>query len=96
VVELPHDVVAWHASMLASKDAGHWRDWHALVPQLSSFGPGRLEVNDVDGRVTNLLGCEIGINSGGANWDMDSGIARARVDMSYNAAGLAKDIIQVA
>lgn len=96
VVELPHDVVAWHAMMLESKGAGHWRDWQALVPPLASFGPGRLEVNDADGKVTNLLGCEIGISSGGANWDMDSGIARARVDMSYNAAGLAPDIIQVA
>jgi len=50
----------------------------------------------VDGKVTNLLGCEIGLNSSGANWAMGSGIARARADITYNTSGLAKDIIQVA
>lgn len=96
VVELAHDVVAWHASMLASKDAGHWRDWQSVVPPLSSFGPGYLEVNDVDGKVTNLLGCHADISAGGANWDMESGIGRVRVDHTYNSTDLVKDIIQVA
>jgi radical SAM superfamily enzyme YgiQ (UPF0313 family) len=96
VVELQHDVVAWHARMLESKDSGHWRDWQSVVPPLSSFGPGRLEVNDVNGKVTNLLGCHIDIYAGGANWDMDSGIARARVDVTSNVVDLAKDIIHAA
>ncbi|MCB1690399.1 MAG: radical SAM protein [Halioglobus sp.] len=96
VVELPHDVVAWHAQVLAVKGDGHWRDWQSMVPPLASFGPGRLEVNDVDGLVTKLLGCDVGMSSSGANWDMDSGIARARVDMVYNASGLADNIIHVA
>lgn len=97
VVELPHDIVAWHSQMLEAKGSGHWRDWHEVVPPLASFAPGRLEVNDVNGSITALLGCEIGLSSSGVNWDMDSGIARARVDMNYNPAGLAADdIIHVA
>ena len=88
-VELPHDVEAWHAQMLAAKDAGHWKDWHTVVPPLSSFGPGRLEVNDVNGSVTRLLGCDIGLSSGGVNWE--------RLDLDYNVAGFAQDdIIHVA
>lgn len=90
-VELPHDVVAWHAQILATKGAGHSQDWQAIVPPLSSFGPGRLEVSDANDSVTNMLGCDIGISSGGANWDMDSGIARARVALTYNSANLAQD-----
>ncbi|CAA0121725.1 Hopanoid C-3 methylase [Halioglobus japonicus] len=96
VVELPHDVVAWHAQMLSVKGEGHWKDWQSIVPPLSSFGPGRLEVNDVNGSVTKLLGCDIEISSGGGNWDMVSGIARARVDMQHVASGLSGDIIHVA
>ncbi len=96
VLELPHDVVAWHAQVLAVKGDGHWRDWPSIVPPLASFGPGRLEVNDVDGLVTALLGCDVAMSSGGANWDMDSGIARARVDLVYNSLRLADNIIHVA
>ena len=96
VVELPHDVVAWYEQILAVKGEGHWKDWQAIVPPLSSFGPGRLEVNDVNGSVTNLLGCDISISAVGANWDMDSGVARARVDTHRVASGLSEDIIHVA
>ncbi|MCB1703901.1 MAG: hypothetical protein KDI17_03510 [Halioglobus sp.] len=97
VVELPHDIVASHSRMLGAKGRGHWRDWPDVVPPLASFAPGRLVVNDVNGSVTALIGCEIGVSSSGVNWDMDSGIARARVDMKYNPSGLAaEDIIHVA
>jgi hypothetical protein len=50
----------------------------------------------VDGKVTNLLGCHADISAGGANWDMESGIGRVRVDHTYNSTDLVKDIIQVA
>jgi radical SAM superfamily enzyme YgiQ (UPF0313 family) len=96
VVELPHDVVAWHAQMLAVKGDGHRKDWQSIAPPLSSFGPGRLEVNDINGTVTKLLGCDITISAVGVNWDMDSGVARARVDMHRMTSGLAEDIIHVA
>ncbi|GAG96507.1 unnamed protein product, partial [marine sediment metagenome] len=79
-VELSHDVVAWHTQMLAAKAAGHWRDWQMVVPPLSEFPAGRLDVNDKDGWVTDMLGCELELSSAGVNWDMDSGIGRARVD----------------
>ncbi len=96
-IDLPHDVVAWNAQMLAAKGAGHWRDWQTVVPPLASFGPGHLEVNDVNGAATTLLGCDITIASGGANWEMDSGIARASVAVAFHPGALTdNDIIHVA
>ena len=97
VAELPHDVVEWHKQMLTAKASGRWRDWQEVVPPLSSFGPAELPVDDSNGSVTKLLGCHIDINSNGATWDMDSGIARAKVDMDFNPAFLVQDdIIHVA
>lgn len=87
-IELPHDVVAWHVEMLRYKAAGYWQDWHVKTSPLSSFGPGRLEVNDVDGSVTRSLGCDVEMNAVGVNWDMDSGIARARLALEFNAVNL--------
>ncbi|MCB1690400.1 MAG: hypothetical protein KDI33_18015 [Halioglobus sp.] len=96
-IDLPHDVVAWHAQMLATKGAGHWRDWQKVVPPLASFGPGSLEVNDVNNAATTLLGCDVMIASGGANWEMDSGISRATVPVAFHAGALVDDdIIHVA
>ena len=94
-VELQHDVVAWHSQMLAAKAAGHWKDWPMVVPPLSEFGTGRLDVNDEGSSVANVLGCHIEMTSAGVNWDMDSGIARARVDQNFNPAWTSDDIIQV-
>lgn len=93
--DLQHDVVAWHSQMLAAKAAGHWRDWQAVVPPLSSFAPGRLDVDDRNGSVTNTLGCDIELSANGVNWDMDSGIARARVDQEFNPAWQPDDIMRV-
>jgi len=71
--------VAWNAQMLVAKAAGNWRDSQIEVPPLSSFGPGSLEVNDVKGSVTKLLGRHMDINARGVGWDMDSGMERAIV-----------------
>lgn len=76
---LQHDVVEWHSQMLQAKAAGYRRDWHTVTPPLSSYGPGTLEVNDKNGSVTNTLGCDLELTALGVNWDMDSGLARARV-----------------
>lgn len=96
-VELQHDIVAWNSQILAVKASGNWRGWQSVVPPLSEFGPGRLEVNDENGLVTKMLGCDMDINASGVNWEMDSGIARARVDMEFNPAFLVReDIIHVA
>ena len=94
-VELRHDVVSWHAQMLAAKAAGHLRDWQLVVPPLSSFGPGRLEVDDKDSSVANTLGCDVEMSSNGVNWDMDSGIGRARVDQEFNPAWESDNLVQV-
>lgn len=94
-IELPHDVVGWHAKMLGAKAAGHWRDWQMVVPTLSEFPPGRLEVNDEGGWVTRMLGCDLELASNGVNWDMDSGIGRARVDQDFTPAWQAEEIVKV-
>jgi len=94
-VELQHDVVAWHSQMLAAKAAGHWRDWQMVVPPLINFASSRFEVNDEGGSVANSLGCDIEMTSNGVNWDMDSGIGRARVDQEFNPAWQSEDIILV-
>lgn len=94
-VELPHDVVAWHATMLGAKAAGHWRDWQMVVPPLSEFSPGRLDVNDEGGWVTSMLGCDLEQSSNGVNWDMDSGIGRARVDQDFTSAFREEEIVKV-
>ena len=97
VVELPHDVVAWHTQILAAKAAGHWGDWQSIVPPLESFGPKRFDVNDVNGSATNLLGCSTIMAAAGANWDMDSGIERVKLEVVRNHAELpSEDIIHVA
>lgn len=94
-VELSHDVAGWHSQMLAAKAAGHWRDWQMVVPPLSEFGPGRLDVNDDGGWVTKMLGCDLELSSAGVNWDMNSGVGRARVDQDFDSAWQSEDIIQV-
>jgi radical SAM superfamily enzyme YgiQ (UPF0313 family) len=94
-VELSHDVVEWHAQMVAAKAAGHWRDWQLVVPPLSEFGAGRLDVNDKEGCVADMLGCDIELSSAGVNWDMDSSIGRARVDQNFNPAWEAEEVVQV-
>ncbi|MFT5335942.1 MAG: hypothetical protein ACI9GB_003865, partial [Halioglobus sp.] len=91
-LELQHDVVEWHNQMLAAKAAGHWRDWHTVIPSLSEFSAGRMVVNDVDGWVTSILGGDLKMSSAGVNWDMDSGIGRARVSQEFNPAWEPEDI----
>jgi radical SAM superfamily enzyme YgiQ (UPF0313 family) len=95
VVDLPHDVEAWHSQMLGAKSAGHWRDWPTVIPPLSEFPAAHLEVNDEGGAVTKMLGCDIEMTSNGVNWDMDSGVGRARVSQDFNPAWQSDDVVQV-
>lgn len=90
-VELQHDIVAWHTQMLTAKSSGHWQDWQDVVPPLHEFPPGTMEVNDADGFVTSMLGCAIESSGIGVNWDMDSGIGRARVSQEFESAWLPED-----
>lgn len=94
-VELAHDVVAWHSQMLAAKEAGHWRDWPMVVPPLREFGPGYLDVDDSAGSVSRLLGCDVELSAIGVTWDMDSGIARARVDQQFVPAWQPENLAEV-
>lgn len=94
VVELEHDVVAWHQQMLSTKAAGHWRDWGDIVPPLSEFPAGRLEVDDPGGAVTRAIGTDIEMSSNGVNWDMDSGVGRARVNQDFTPAWEAENLAE--
>ena len=78
-----------------NRNVTRWRDWQMVVPLLSQFDAGRLDVDDAGGSVTSVLGCDLEISSAGVNWDLDSGIARARVDQVFNPAWQSEDIIQV-
>ena len=93
-VELSHDVVAWHGKMIEAKAGGHRHDWHLIVPPLSEYTSGSLEVNDEGGLVTDLLGCDCELTAVGVNWDMKSGIGRARVEQNFNSAWEAEEIVQ--
>jgi len=66
-----------------------------VVPLLINFAASRSEVNDEGGSVANSMGCDIEMTSNGVNWDMDSGIGRARVDQEFNPAWQSEDIILV-
>lgn len=95
-IELAHDVVAWNQEVINAKSQGSRSEWQNHVPRLAEFAPGQLKVNDVNGSVAKTIGCSLEINSNGVNWDMDSGLARARVDMDFQPAFLVKeDVIQV-
>lgn len=94
-LELPHDVVEWHNQMLEAKTSGHWQDWHSIIPPLSEFGPGKMEINDAGGFVTSMIGCDLGASGMGVNWDMDSGIGRARVSQDFESAWLPESIEMV-
>ena len=91
VLDLPHDIVEWHTQMLAAKTTGSWQDWQTIVPPLSEFGPGKIEVNDSDGFVTSMIGCAIESSGIGINWDLDSGVGRARVSQDFKSAWLPED-----
>lgn len=90
-LELEHDIVEWHNQMLSAKAAGHWQDWQDVVPPLAQFTPGKMEIDDADGFVTSMLGCSIESSGIGVNWDMDSGIGRARVSQDFDSAWLPED-----
>jgi radical SAM superfamily enzyme YgiQ (UPF0313 family) len=74
-VELAHDYAAWHAAMIAAKDAGHQRDWPNVVPELRQFGPGALTVDDHYGVCAEGLGKTVDADVWGM-WELDSPVSR--------------------
>jgi radical SAM superfamily enzyme YgiQ (UPF0313 family) len=71
-IQLPHDYAAWHAAMIAAKEAGHLRDWPRVVPRLSEFGPAALEVKG-SRRVAELVrGFSVDAQLHNLTWELDS------------------------
>jgi hypothetical protein len=74
-VPLAHDYMAWHAALIAAKDARHHNDWPAIVPPLRSFPPATLTVKDPYD--VCALGMGQNIDSSVWNvWELDSPVSR--------------------
>ena len=76
-LELAHDYVSWHRSMIDAKDAGHRGDWPDVVPRLTEFGPGHLVVDDPDDVGVLDMGFRLDDSSLAANWELRSPVSRA-------------------
>ena len=74
-VELPHDYVAWHASMIESKQSGHLDDWTLHIRPLRELPPGTLTIEDNRQVCRYEMGRHAEINPWDA-WDLDSPISR--------------------
>ncbi|MEM7142617.1 MAG: radical SAM protein [Actinomycetota bacterium] len=75
IVDLEHDFSAWIETLTAAKLDGHGTDWPQIVPRLSTYGPGRLEVTDP----TDVCGSALGQGSAIAaykDWELASVVAR--------------------
>ena len=75
-LELPHDVAAWHAEMIRTKDAGHHHDWPDHVARLASFGPATFTVDDPDEITTFAMGQGVESYAFGLSWELRSPVAR--------------------
>jgi radical SAM superfamily enzyme YgiQ (UPF0313 family) len=76
-VELAHDFVGWHRSMVEAKEAGHHDDWPDVVAPLRSFPPALLTVDDPARMATIAMGAPIESHGFGTNWELVSPVARA-------------------
>jgi radical SAM superfamily enzyme YgiQ (UPF0313 family) len=79
-IDLPHDYAAWHASMIAAKDAGHRLDWAAVVPPLRQYPPGAITVSDPYEVCVFGIGHTIESDSAGV-WELDSPVSRPVVPL---------------
>jgi hypothetical protein len=73
-LELAHDYGAWHAAVLAAKDAGT-RDWPAAVPRLRTFPRATFTVDDPNGVSVRAVGYRIEDNLH-ADWELASPVSR--------------------
>jgi radical SAM superfamily enzyme YgiQ (UPF0313 family) len=77
VIDLDHDVVAWHREVVAAKLAGPDGSWPRRVAPLRSRPPGRLHVDDRRGRSGTLLGqSTIAALDNHNDWELDTPLAR--------------------
>ncbi len=79
VVDLAHDVTAWHRAVINAKEAGDVSSWERRAPRLREFGPGQLTVKDPLGVCEDLLGIHRELQAFGVNWELDSALSRARL-----------------
>jgi radical SAM superfamily enzyme YgiQ (UPF0313 family) len=79
-IDLPHDYAAWHAAMIAAKDAGHRLDWPGVVPPLRQYPPGELVINDPYEVCVFGIGHTIESDSAGV-WELESPVSRPVVPL---------------
>jgi hypothetical protein len=74
-VQLPHDFSAWHETVLSLKLGDYPTDWEKHVPQLGTFGPATLEVNDSTNVSNRGMARESAI-AAYVDWELESDISR--------------------
>ena len=80
-VSLECDVVAWHRAMIEEKARGNRSGWTDSVPRLSTYATGAVTVADPFGITQSALGINRELNAFGVNWELESPLHRARVDL---------------
>tara|TARA_R110002072_G_scaffold237871_1_gene395277 strand:- start:712 stop:3327 length:2616 start_codon:yes stop_codon:yes gene_type:complete len=81
-VQLECDVVAWHSAILAEKASGNRRGWTDTTPRLGTYETGSLTVDDPFHITSAALGINRELNAFGVDWELDSPLHRARVDLA--------------
>jgi len=74
-IEVAHDFAAWHAAMVAAKDAGHQRDWPTVVPALRTLPPGTLTAEDPNNVCVFGMGQTVDSDPWGV-WELASPVSR--------------------
>jgi len=79
VVEVAHDVAAWHAAILDAKGAGRLRDWTEVVAPLRERPAAAFVVDDPDGVCDTRMGINREAALLGMSWELDSPLSRPRL-----------------
>ncbi|NND69443.1 MAG: hypothetical protein HKN19_17770, partial [Halioglobus sp.] len=82
VHELEHDFNAWQEAMFQCREEGNREDWEERIPRLCDFPPATLTIADPNEICRRDMGkSRFALDINLRNWELDSPIARARLNM---------------
>ncbi len=82
VYELEHDFNAWQEAMFRCREEGNREDWHERIPRLCEFPPATLTIKDPNEICRRDMGkSRFALDINLRTWELDSPIARARLNM---------------